>query len=109
MNMKQDTTNHPDPLMGALRRVVICAGTGCVANGAMKVHAALQERIRARNLPFVLELRDEDDNTGKTALTRSGCQGFCQSQDYSGTSRGVVDCVAKWWWLRCRRPSHGKD
>lgn len=78
MSTKQYTANHPDPLMGALRRVVICAGTGCVANGAMKVYAALQERIQERNLPFVLELRAEDDNAGKTALTRSGCQGFCQ-------------------------------
>ena len=78
MNTMQQTVNNADPLMGAQRRVVICAGTGCVANGAMKVHAAFQQRMAEKNLPFVLELREENDNSGKTAFTRSGCQGFCQ-------------------------------
>lgn len=78
MSMKQQATNHPDPLMGAERRVVICAGTGCMANGAMKVYAAFQEQMRKHNLPFVVELREESDNSGKIGLTHSGCQGFCQ-------------------------------
>ena len=78
MHMMEQTTSHPDPLMGAQRRVILCAGTGCVANGAMKVYAAFQERMQAYNLPFTLELREEHDNGGKTAVTRSGCQGFCQ-------------------------------
>jgi hypothetical protein len=56
MNTMQQTVNNADPLMGAQRRVVICAGTGCVANGAMKVHAAFQQRMAEKNLPFVLEL-----------------------------------------------------
>jgi len=78
MSIKHQATNHPDPLMGAERRVVICAGTGCVANGAMKVYAAFQEQMRKNNLPFVVELREENDNSGKIGLTHSGCQGFCQ-------------------------------
>jgi NADH-quinone oxidoreductase subunit F len=78
MSIKHQAANHPDPLMGAERRVVICAGTGCVANGAMKVYAAFQEQMRKNNLPFVVELREENDNSGKIGLTHSGCQGFCQ-------------------------------
>ncbi|WP_310599667.1 NADH-ubiquinone oxidoreductase-F iron-sulfur binding region domain-containing protein [Desulfobulbus sp.] len=70
--------DHIDVLMGAQRRVVICAGTGCVANGAMKVYAAFQQEMAANGLPVLLELRTENDNQGKTAVTRSGCQGFCQ-------------------------------
>nr|WP_321468074.1 NADH-ubiquinone oxidoreductase-F iron-sulfur binding region domain-containing protein [uncultured Desulfobulbus sp.] len=77
MSMPYNAT-HPDPLMGAQRRVVLCAGTGCVANGALKVFAAFQDRMIERNLPFTVELREEDDNHDKTAFTRSGCQGFCQ-------------------------------
>ncbi len=72
------SATHPDPLMGARRRVILCAGTGCVANGAMKVFTAFQERMKARNLPFTIELNTEDDNLDKTAFTQSGCQGFCQ-------------------------------
>jgi NADH-quinone oxidoreductase subunit F len=78
MSANCQAINTPDLLMGAQRRVIICAGTGCVASGALKVHAAFQERMEQRNLSFVLELREENDNDGKTALTRSGCQGFCQ-------------------------------
>ena len=32
-------------------RIVICAGTGCIANGAMEVHAALQEIIKEKDIP----------------------------------------------------------
>lgn len=78
MSIIQNAKISPDPLMGAQKRVVICAGTGCVANGAMKVYAAFQEHLRTRNWPFILELRPENENSGQTALTRSGCQGFCQ-------------------------------
>jgi NADH-quinone oxidoreductase subunit F len=72
------TATHPDPLMGAQRRVILCAGTGCVANGALDVFAAFQEQMQARRLPFTLELKAEEDNHEATAFTRSGCQGFCQ-------------------------------
>ena len=44
----------------------------------MKVHAAFVKQMAERNLPLVVELREEASNGGKTALTKSGCQGFCQ-------------------------------
>jgi len=78
MNTQPHELPVANMLMGAQRRVVICAGTGCMANGAMKVYAAFQQEMADKNLPVVLELRAENDNHGKTAVTRSGCQGFCQ-------------------------------
>jgi NADH-quinone oxidoreductase subunit F len=78
MSTLQQECERVDLLMGAQRRVVICAGTGCVANGAMKVYAAFQQAMAASDLAVILELRPEEDNQGKTAVTRSGCQGFCQ-------------------------------
>ena len=41
------------------RRVVICAGTGCMAGGALKVHQAFVEKIEAAGLPVVTSLRPE--------------------------------------------------
>ena len=32
------------------RRVIVCAGTGCVANGAYQVIAAFQEQIKAAGI-----------------------------------------------------------
>ncbi len=62
------------------RRVIVCAGTGCVATGALDVHAALQREMRAQGLDVMLKLeRHEDRAPDRTMhLSGSGCQGFCQ-------------------------------
>ncbi|MBE0534623.1 MAG: NADH-quinone oxidoreductase subunit NuoF [Phycisphaerae bacterium] len=59
------------------RRVVICAGTGCVANGALDVYHALADAIAARKLDVVLALNEEKDSDAY--VSKSGCQGFCQA------------------------------
>ncbi|MDX9719649.1 MAG: NADH-ubiquinone oxidoreductase-F iron-sulfur binding region domain-containing protein [Myxococcota bacterium] len=60
------------------RRLVLCAGTGCVANGALKVFAALEAAVQAAGLEVVLELREESHGPKDVWLSHSGCQGFCQ-------------------------------
>ncbi len=60
------------------RRVVICAGTGCMAGGSMKVFAALQAEAKAHGLNLEIELDFEDKAHKDGLLTKSGCQGFCQ-------------------------------
>jgi NADH-quinone oxidoreductase subunit F len=59
------------------RRVIVCAGTGCVANGARAVYQALVEQIAQAGLDVVTEFKPEDPEHDLT-LTQSGCQGFCQ-------------------------------
>jgi len=59
------------------RRVIICAGTGCVANGALEVYDALAAAIAERKLDVVLELKEE--KPADIYLSKSGCQGFCQA------------------------------
>jgi len=60
------------------RRVVICAGTGCMANGAMKVFQALTDQARDQGLDLDIELDFEQSGPRDGLLTKSGCQGFCQ-------------------------------
>jgi NADH-quinone oxidoreductase subunit F len=60
-----------------LRRVIVCAGTGCVANGSKKVLDALEKRMAAAGLDVVLEFKPEGHGDG-VRLSHSGCQGFCQ-------------------------------
>ncbi len=62
------------------RRVIVCAGTGCVANGALKVVDAFVREIAAKGLPVTIELsKDEELVHGDAVLvSKSGCQGFCQ-------------------------------
>ena len=59
------------------RVILVCAGTGCIAGGAMKVYDKLQELCLERKLKTRVALREEG---GKDTLhfKRSGCQGFCE-------------------------------
>ena len=62
------------------RRIVLCGGTGCVANGALKVRDALVEALKASNLDVVVEIKSEEGHKHDNAIyvSKSGCQGFCQ-------------------------------
>ena len=70
------------------RRVTICAGTGCVANGALKVLKAFAEQIAAAGLKVITQLKAEGNGNDEgqcscatdkvTFVSHSGCQGFCQ-------------------------------
>jgi len=60
-----------------VRRVIICAGTGCMANGAMKVFEQFKCEIAGSGLQVILELRAEA-TSDEVRLSKSGCQGFCQ-------------------------------
>jgi len=64
---------------GVQRRIIVCAGTGCVANGSLKVFEKFKEYIATKGIPVTTELAYENTDT-KTPmqLSHSGCQGFCQ-------------------------------
>ena len=59
------------------KRIIICAGTGCMANGSLKVFHEFEKRISEADLDVVVELKEESKNEG-ILLSESGCQGFCQ-------------------------------
>ena len=58
-------------------RVLVCGGTGCMANGAPKVLEALQRAIESAGLTVKVDLLD-DTAEGSVRLGYSGCPGFCQ-------------------------------
>ncbi|MDD4817548.1 MAG: NADH-quinone oxidoreductase subunit NuoF [Victivallaceae bacterium] len=64
------------------RRIIICGGTGCMANGSMLVRDAMAELLKQKNVDVELELKTEENgehcNFTGTYLSKSGCQGFCQ-------------------------------
>jgi len=68
---------QPAGELAQLRRVIICAGTGCMANGAMKVFERFKTEMAGSGLSVILELRPEAGD-GEVRLSKSGCQGFCQ-------------------------------
>lgn len=58
-------------------RILICAGTGCVANGSLAVFTALKTKLAALNIPVKVELVEEVPHDA-IAMNISGCHGFCQ-------------------------------
>ncbi|HNY12919.1 MAG TPA: NAD(P)H-dependent oxidoreductase subunit E, partial [Candidatus Wallbacteria bacterium] len=62
---------------GIVKRIIICAGTGCVANGSLKVYDALVKSVDAAKLNVIVELKDEKHDNAMH-ISKSGCQGFCQ-------------------------------
>ena len=65
------------PVTSQLRRVIVCAGTGCMANGSMKVYEQFKSEMAKSGLDVILELRAEAEDD-EVRLSKSGCQGFCQ-------------------------------
>ncbi|KPU46008.1 NADP-reducing hydrogenase subunit HndC [Oxobacter pfennigii] len=56
-------------------RIIICAGTGCVANGSLEVYAKFLEVIKEKGLSVAVTTRKEKADY---IISESGCQGFCQ-------------------------------
>ena len=64
-----------------LRKIVICTGTGCIANGALEVKEAFQRELAAAGFGLVErfeKLETVTDPKNAAYLSKSGCQGFCQ-------------------------------
>ncbi|MBC8533926.1 NADH-quinone oxidoreductase subunit NuoF [Yeguia hominis] len=59
------------------QKLIICAGTGCVAGGSLKVYDRLKELMKAEHLPVEVTLEEEPHENG-IGLKKSGCHGFCE-------------------------------
>ena len=76
------------------KRILVCAGTGCVAGGSLLIYARLKELMAEKNIPCEVVLQAEphehagtgNNDTGTDAeggnsrvgLKKSGCHGFCE-------------------------------
>lgn len=77
-DLKQIKERYLEKSKNLKKKIVICAGTGCVANGSLKVYEELVKLIKSKGLNIAVELKHEDDNNYDVLMGRSGCQGFCQ-------------------------------
>lgn len=80
-------------------KIIVCAGTGCVAGGSLEVYSRLKELMETHNIHVSVELEKElHDNT--VGLKKSGCHGFCEMgpllridpQGWLYTKVSVNDC-----------------
>ena len=59
------------------KRLLVCAGTGCVSSGALEIFVRLEQLLKERGTACSVELAREphEDSVG---LKKSGCHGFCE-------------------------------
>jgi len=57
------------------KRIIVCAGTGCIANGSLNVYNKFLEEIEKNGLKAIVKLQSEEKGIH---VSGSGCQGFCQ-------------------------------
>ena len=59
------------------RRILVCAGTGCVSSGSLKVYEALKALMAGRGIACSVELEAEPHGES-VGLKKCGCHGFCE-------------------------------
>ncbi|MDR2398784.1 MAG: (2Fe-2S) ferredoxin domain-containing protein, partial [Spirochaetaceae bacterium] len=57
------------------RKILVCAGNGCIASGSLEVYDKLAQIIKDQHLPCSLELKEEPGHP--VGLKKGGCPGFC--------------------------------
>jgi NADH-quinone oxidoreductase subunit F len=58
-------------------KILVCAGTGCIASGSLAVYDELQRLMTEKGIPCSVELTKEP-HQGTVGLKKSGCHGFCE-------------------------------
>ena len=81
------------------KRILVCAGTGCISSGSLEIYDELKKIMEARGLNVAVELREEPHGRS-VGLKKSGCHGFCEMgplvridpQGWLYVKVGVEDC-----------------
>ena len=58
--------------------VLICAGTGCIAGGSMKIYENIKAECEERGLPVYVGLKHDNEEEKSLHVKMSGCHGFCE-------------------------------
>ncbi|WP_252227270.1 NADH-ubiquinone oxidoreductase-F iron-sulfur binding region domain-containing protein [Caldicoprobacter algeriensis] len=74
-HLKECTRLFSDCLSRQKKRVLVCAGTGCVAGGSLEIYKKLKKMIEDKGLYVDVRLQEEKEGIG---VKKSGCHGFCE-------------------------------
>lgn len=58
--------------------VLICAGTGCIADGSLKIYENIKAECEERGIPVYVGLAHHGEEEKSLYVKMSGCHGFCE-------------------------------
>ena len=59
------------------KKILICAGTGCISSGSLEIYDELKKSMTERGIKVAVELKEEP-HEHSVGLKKSGCHGFCE-------------------------------
>jgi NADH-quinone oxidoreductase subunit F len=77
IELKQMQTRFAECLERERLRILVCAGTGCIANGSLKVYEELHRLVAESGALVDVALLDEHHDREGNAVVQTGCRGFC--------------------------------
>ena len=81
LNNREDLINirraYDSSLKLQVSKVLVCAGTGCVAGGSLDIYERLIKLIGEKGLNVSISL-EKEANESSIGVKRSGCHGFCE-------------------------------
>ena len=66
-----------DAVKAETKRIIVCAGAGCVSKGALKIYDKFNQIMQEKGIAFSLELNKEPHGDS-VRIKQSGCHGFCE-------------------------------
>lgn len=64
------------------QKILICAGTGCIASGSLEIFERLCALMEERSIPCAVQLdtapHEHGEKSGVVGMKKSGCHGFCE-------------------------------
>ncbi|MEG1604131.1 MAG: NAD(P)H-dependent oxidoreductase subunit E, partial [Cloacibacillus sp.] len=75
--LRQLRVKYAASLAEEKKKILICAGTGCISSGSLEIFQKLKTIMEEKGVNVAVELAEEphDDSVG---LKKSGCHGFCE-------------------------------
>jgi len=76
------------------KKILVCAGTGCIAGGSLDIYEKLINLMKEKNLPYTVELGTNLEIGPNVGIKKSGCHGFCEM--------GPLVRIEPQGWLYCK-------
>ena len=76
-DLRKAREKYRDLLDSQKKKILICAGTACVAGGSLKIYDEFLRLAKEKGIPVTIDLEHENGG-GSVGIKKSGCHGFCE-------------------------------